>query len=349
MSDSLTPLNPPLPDLSPLQLGSEDIYDDGIFRIYLPSQMIPELVNGSLHFHIEGLPFHMVWTTMVVSKPELEQINCPSETLAEVMRFLMPDLSPDEPMKPIFMASGFHMGSHECVSEGECRSSLILAAFADERTFLIATLEVTAPEAALDDIRLNFLRHHLRKSVRCARCSIGEPRINSSFDWLYVPKIQKQFPEVLGAMIYQYATDYESTAAGEGISLRYADGFGRKADIYIYDSGEDFIETGAETAQGLSQMEVATHDMEAVCHPNKPEILRDSVSSFGRQEIPFLDRRFLVTSTGPEHFTLNTAILISAQRGAFIKIRFTILPGENKPRHPLLDALMNDLADVLSL
>jgi hypothetical protein len=43
-----------------------------------------------------------------------------------------------------------------------------------------------------------------------------------------------------------------------------------------------------------------------------------------------------------------SAILLTARLGAYIKVRFSSLPGERDEEHPALTALMNDLADVLN-
>lgn len=173
--------------------------------------------------------------------------------------------------------------------------------------------------------------------------------MNSSRAWLNVEKIGVHFPSELGAMKFDFASDYESSQEGQGISLRYLDDGRRKADIYIYDDLEELIEPGAETDQVLAQMESAMLELERACGPAVAELLSETVAPYGREEIAFLERRFLVVGPEPDDSETVTAILLAARLGAFIKVRFSPLPGESQPKHPRLEALMNDLADVLSI
>lgn len=327
--------------------GEEETYDNGIFRITVPAELIAEDVDDSLCFRIEGLPFRISWTTTILAKSELEQMNCPSETLEDVMRFFVLDLLPEDPLQPFFITNGFYMASHVCVREGECRNCCVLANFLERETFLMASMELTAPEEWKDDPRLFHLLYFLRKSVLFAHCSIGESKINTSQAWLNVEKLGVHFPEMLGGMTYRLAVDYKAVDKGKGISLRYTDDDGRRADIYIYDNGDDYIEPGAETEDVAGEMCSTTTEIFTVYQSSDLYMLRDTITTYG-EDLRFADIRYHIppelSATG-EPFV--TATLITAYRGAFIKIRFTPMPGEIQQQHPLLDAFIKDLAKVL--
>lgn len=77
--------------------------------------------------------------------------------------------------------------------------------------------------------------------------------------------------------------------------------------------------------------------------------MSETVSLYGRDDVAFLDRRFLVVGAEPDDRGIVTVILLAARLGAFIKVRFFPLPGETQPKHPHLEAFMNDLADVLAV
>lgn len=194
--------------------GEEEIYDDGVFRISLPAELIPQVVEDALSFEIDGFPFRILWTTGVLEGPDLETLECPSETLEDVIRFFIPDLLPEDTLRPVSLANGFSLGSHGCVREGERRNCCLLASFADDDAVVLATLEVAAPEEWQNDRHFVFLLHLLKKSIRSVRCTIGEPTINTSKALLHVPKIGIRFPLMLGSMVYRFATDYDPQAAG---------------------------------------------------------------------------------------------------------------------------------------
>ena len=265
------------------------------------------------------------------------------------MRFFMPDLPANAPLRLIPMANGFNLASHGCIRDGEYRACCLLAQFVDEDTLVGTSVELTAPEKWENDPRLVGFQHFLKSSVRGAHCSLGEPRINTSRAWLNVGKIGVRFPDELGGMKFRFATDYEYHQEGNGIGLRFSDDEGRKADIYIFDNGEELIEPGAETDQVLAQMEAAMLHLETVCEPAIPELASEAVTPYGREEIAFLDWRFMVVGAAPDGSEFATVILLTARLGAFIKVRFSPLPGETQAKHPLLEAFMNDLADVLSV
>lgn len=341
-------LEDPQPAVSLEFSGAEETYDNGLFRITLPAELIAEDVDSDLRFRVDGLPFQIDWTTTILEKPALEQMNCPLETVEDIIRFFLPDLSPQDPMRPIFLANGFYMGSQSCFRGGECRNSCVLVALADEDTLVMASLELTAPGRWKDDMRLFGLLHLLRKSVRSALCSIGESKVNTSRDWLNVEKIGICFPEMLGGMTYRLAVDYRPVDEGKGISLRYTDDDGRRADIYIYDNGDDYIEPGAETEDVAREMRSTTTEIFTVYQSSELSMLRDTITNYG-EDLRFADVRYYI----PPELTTDggafvTATHITAYRGAFIKVRFTPMSGEIQQQHPLLDRFMNDLADLLA-
>lgn len=328
--------------------GKEEIYDDGIFRISLPAELITQIGDDSLCFGLDGLPIRVIWTTLFAERSELEQLDCPTETLEGVMRFFLPDLLPEEIERPVFLTNGFYRMSHGSVRDGKCRSCCLLTNFAEEDAVVMASLEVIAPEDWQDDLRRVGLLHLLKRSVRSAQCTIGEPRINTSRSFLNIPKIGIRFPTMLASMSYDFATDYESQGPGEGESLRYSDEDGRKGDIYIYDSGEELIEPGTETELVREQMADAISCIESTYESAVSEPLEEIVTSFGREEMAFLVRWILLVDPETGEISWVTAILLAARKGVFIKVRFTPLPSETEVPHPLLERFMNDLADVLT-
>lgn len=362
--------------------GKQEIYDDGIVRIGLPAELVPQDGDDFLCFRLDGMPFRITWKTLVISRTELEKLGCPWETERGLIRFILPafrtirktlfsgrseseqrqrpsktlegvmrsflaDLLPEDTLRPVFLANGFYLGSHGCVREGECRSDCLLANFLDEDTIVLASLQVTTPEDWQFNPSRIALLHLLKRSIRSAQCSIGEPRKNTSKAFLNVPKIGIRFPSELGSMIYQFATNYESQVSGVDVSLRYEDEDGRRADLYLYDFGEELIEPGAETDLVREHMDAACKTIEEVFAPKTPEFLGEIVALFGREEMRFLVRWFLLEGSNPEELQSATAILLAARKGVFIKVRFTPLPGETEPQHPILDEFMKDLADVL--
>jgi hypothetical protein len=329
--------------------GEEEFYDDGVFRIKLPAEMLLE-ENGedSLKFRIDGLPFRIEWSTIVLDGAHLAQLGAPSDTIEGAMRFFMPDLPPDEPLRLIPLVNGFNLASYGCVCDREYRAWCQLAEFVDEGTMVGASLELFAPEAWENDPRLFGIKHILKGAVRHAICSLGEPRINSSQAWMNVEKIGVQFPAELAGMTYRYAADYENNLEGQGVSLCYSDGEGRKADIYVYDNGNDYIEQGAESEDVQMEMCSASMQISQIYQSSDLYLLRDAVTVYG-EDLPFADQRYRI----PPELTranraVSTATLITAYRGAFVKVRFTPLPGEIQARHPLLETFMSDMADVFA-
>jgi hypothetical protein len=330
--------------------GYEEIYDDGIFRIRLPQELILKTwgEDDPVVFTVGDLPLEIEWTTAVFDKDQLKDLGVNSDTIDGVIRHFMPDLATDEPLKLIPMSNGFGMTSHYSIKDGECRSAHLLGMLTDEGGFIASTLDIIGVEEWDGDPRFAGLSHILKNSMRFAVCSLGQPRINSSEAWLYVDKIGVRFPKEIGGMAYQFATDYESTGPGEGVSLRYADEEGRWADIYVYDLREELIEPGPTSEIVVAQMEDSVALLEEFYAPTTPKALSKGVSSYGRHDTPFLDERFLISRDAPEEQSFMTAILLAAERGSFIKARITSLPGETQIENQCLSAFMNDLADIMN-
>jgi len=354
--------------------GEQAIYDDGIFRIHLPVELIRknETNEESVKFEILDEPYLIEWTTIVLGKSQIEDLGCASEKIEDVMRFFISDLDEGAPLQLICMANGFNMAIHECSINGESHTYFLLGEFVDGDTFVGTSLDITAPNEYIStyksvemnkrkssvkltaqqdppkDIIYPALCHLLKGSMRRAYYSHGEARINSSTDWLYVARIGIQFPSEIGSMSYWFASDYESTGPGEGISLRYIDEEGRNADIYIYDKTEELIEPGPDSEQVLLEMEATVSDMEAFYEPSVPKLLREEVSRFGRDGFPLLDKRFLIGGEEADEGGKMTAVLLTARLGAFIKIRFSALPGEIDVENACLTSFMNDLANILN-
>jgi len=63
--------------------GEQEIYDDGVFRIELASELVPESddSDGSMKFAIDGLPFLVEWTTIVLNKTQIGQMGGPSDSI----------------------------------------------------------------------------------------------------------------------------------------------------------------------------------------------------------------------------------------------------------------------------
>jgi len=330
--------------------GEIEIYDDGLFRIELPSELTvaPSSDAESMIFTVGDLPLQIEWTTIILDKDQIEQLGSSTESIDVVMRYFMLDLPEDAPLKLIQMANGFNMASSYGIHDGECRSYYLLGLLNDEDVFIGTSLELKGVDEWDGDPRFAGLSHLLKNAIRFAHCSIGEPRINSSRGWLSVDRIGVRFPEDLGGMTYRFATDYESTGPGEGVSLRYADEDGHRVDVYIYDNTEELIEPGPDSDQVLAHMEDNVLELHSFNEPSVPELLREEISSYGRQRLQLLDKRFLVGADLYEEGGFMTAILLTARLGAFIKIRFSSLLGEIGTENPYLNAFMNDLADCLN-
>ncbi len=329
--------------------GESQVYDDGIFRIQLPAEVVFRTTSekGSMIFSVGDLPFDIEWATCALNRDDLEQLGVSTESIEQVMRQFIPDLPEDAPLKLIPMANGFMMASHYCILEGECRSYYLLGQLTEEDAFIGSSLEIKGIEAWAGDPRFAGLDHLLKNSMRFAYCSMGEPRINSSPDWLTVDKIRVRFPVDMGGMSYCFATDYESTGPGEGVSLRYGDDDGHKADLYIYDLQEELIEPGPDSDQVIAEMDGSVSELESHHAPSGTKVLRKVVSPFGRDALPFRDARFLIGTSLSEEERFMSAILLTARFGTYIKVRFSSWPGEIEEDHPALTAFMNDLADVL--
>ena len=330
--------------------GESEIYDDGIFRIQLPAELSFQTTSekGSLLFSVGDLPLEIEWATCAFDSDDLEQFGVCTESIDQTMRKFIPGLPEDAPLKLIPMANGFMMTSHYSMEDGECRSYYLLGHLTDEQAFIGCSMALTGDEGWHGDPRFAGLDHLLKNSMRFAYCSMGEPRINSSTSWLSVDKIRIRFPENIGGMAYCFATDYESTGPGEGVSLRYGDEDGRKADLYIYDLQEELIEPGTDSEQVIAQMEDCVSELEAHHAASGLKALRNSVTTFGRDALTFRDARFLIGTALPNEERFMSVVLLTARLGAFIKVRFSSFPGECDEEHPALRALMNDLADVLN-
>lgn len=330
--------------------GEAEIYDDGIFRIQLPSELVFRTTSekGSMIFSVGDLPLEIEWATCAFDSDDLEQFGVSTESIDQTMRRFIPGFPEDGPLKLIPMANGFMMTSHYSMADGECRSYYLLGHLTEDRSFIGSSMALRGAEAWHGDPRFAGLDHLLKNSMRFAYCSMGEPRINSSTSWLSVDKIRIRFPEEMGGMSYCFATDYESTGPGEGISLRYGDDDGRKVDLYIYDLQEELIEPGPDSDQVIAQMEGSVSELEAHHAASGLKALRNSVTTYGRDALPFRDTRYLIATALPEEERFMSAILLEGRFGAYIKVRFSSLPGECDVDHPVLTAFMHDLADVLN-
>jgi len=358
--------------------GEQVIYDDGVFRIQLPVELTRK--DGSndegndepMKFEIVDQPYLIEWTTVVFEKEDIEALGGPTDTIEEVMRFLTPSIPESAPLKLIPMANGFNMATHVCTDEGKNRADYLLGEFVDENTFIGASLELTAPEehksfyrsimlnkakssfdltapdGSTEDILFPALSHLLKVTMRQAYCSYGEPRINSSPEWLYVPKIGIRFPDELGTLHFSCSADYESTQPGNGVDLRYTDEHENAANIYVYDKTDELIEPGVEGDQVLVEMQKAVSEMKEIKDQYISELISEKVSSFGREEMLFLDKRFILKNVESDYPPYLSAILLTARLGSFIKIRFSAFSGDTNPENPHLKAFMDDLADVLS-
>lgn len=329
--------------------GESEIYDDGIFRIQLPSELVFRTTSekGSMIFSVGDLPLDIEWATCALDRDELERFEVSTESIDQTMRQFIPDLPEDDPIKLIPMANGFMMTSHYAIHDGECRSYYLLGHLTEEQAFIGSSMALRGAEAWHGDPRFAGLDHLLKNSMRFAYCSMGEPRINSSTSWLSIDKIRIRFPENIGGMSYCFATDYESTGPGEGLSLRYADDDGRKADLYIYDLEEELIEPGPDSDQVIAQMEGSLGELESHHAASGLKALLNSITTYGREGIPFRDTRYLIGTTLPEEERFMSTILLAARFGTYIKVRFSSLPGECDEEHLVLTVFMNDLADCL--
>lgn len=327
--------------------GRTEIYDDGLFRIQLPEELILKDTSDddSMIFAVGDLPLQIEWSTIVLDMDQIEQLGGPTDSIEGIMRYFMPDLPEDAPLKLISMANGFNMASYYCIKDGECRSYFLLGVLTDADEFISASLELTGPREWEEDPRFAGLSHLLRHAIRFAHFSFGEPRLNSSRGWLSIDRIGVRFPEELGGMAYRFATDYESTLPGEGVSLRYADEDGRRADIYIYDNTEELIEPGPSSDQVLAEMEESVSDLSIFYEPSVTELLREDISAYGRDGLLLRDKRFLVDADVSDEGGFMSAIHLTTRLGAFIKVRFSSLRGEIEVENPHLTAFMNDLAD----
>jgi hypothetical protein len=282
-----------------------------------------------------------------MASEELEQLGVSTESINQTIRRFIPGLPEDAPVKLIPMANGFMMVSDYSIHDGQCRSFYLLGQLTEEQAFIGCSMELRGAEAWHGDPRFAGLDHLLKNSMRFAYCSMGEPRINSSSSWLSIDKIRMRFPEEMGGMSYCFATDYESTGPGEGISLRCADDDGCKADLYIYDHQEELIEPRADSDQVIAEMEGSVSELKDIHATAGHKVLRENVTSFGREGLPFRDARFLIGTSLPEQERFMSAILLTARLGAYIKVRFSSLPDEPDEEHTVLNAFMNDMAGVL--
>ena len=345
MDPSDTPVSENSMELS----GVEEIYDDGLVRVHLPAEFMP-VEDGdaeAVRFQFGEFPFGIFWSTMILNEDEMKQLGGPWGDLEDAMRFFLKDLSPDEIRSPVPLGNKFHIAGNSGIQDGESRSRCLLGAFVGEEHLLFTWMELAAPVGWEDEPTLLLIRHILRKSLRQAECSLGGPRINTSRAWLDVECLGVRFPEELGGMGYRFVTDYECDREGEGVSLRYTDDEGRRADVYIYTNCEELIEPGVQSNLVKTQMDEAVQQFLGACAPRSVRSGVDAVTVYGRGEIPFLDRRVLFEAEIPLEGDLVTAILLMGRLDAFIKVRFTPLPGETHHRHPLLDSLMSDLANAL--
>jgi hypothetical protein len=330
--------------------GESEIYDDGIFRIQLPSELVFRTTSekGSMIFSVGDLPLEIEWATCAMASEELEQFGVSTESIDQTMQRFIPGFPEDSPLKLIPMANGFMMVRDYSIHDGQCRSFYLLGQLTEEQAFIGCSLELRSAEAWHGDPRFAGLDHLLKNSMRFAYCSMGEPRINSSSSWLSIDKIRIRFPEEMGGMSYCFATDYESTGPGEGISLRYEDNDGRKADLYIYDLQEELIEPGPDSDQVIAEMEGSVSELKDIHATAGHKMLCENVTSFGRESLSFRDARFLIGTSLAEEEGFMSAILLTARFGAYIKVRISSLPDEPDEEHPVLTAFMNDLADVLN-
>lgn len=329
--------------------GTAEIYDDGLVRLTLPAEFV--LVESrdveAVCFQFGEYPFGIFWKTLFLNEEQMTRSGGPWGDLDESLRFFLKDLSVEEIRSPVPLRNKFCLAENSGILDGESRARSLLGTVVGEGHLLFSSLELVAPEEWKDTTEFRFIRHYLRQNHRQAECSLGGPRINTSRAWLDVECLGIRFPEELGGMVYRFATDYECDREGAGVSLRYADDEGRKADVYIYTNSEELIEPGVQSDLVKSQMNEAVQQFVGACAPRSVRSVVDAVTVYGRGEIPFLDRRFLIEAENPQEGDLVTAILLMGRLDAFIKVRFTPLSGETHHHHPLLESLMSDLADAL--
>ena len=93
--------------------GESEIYDDGIFRIQLPSELVFRTTSekGSMIFLVGDLPLEIEWATCAMASEELEQFGVSTESIDQTMRRFIPGFPEDSPLKLIPMANGFILHS----------------------------------------------------------------------------------------------------------------------------------------------------------------------------------------------------------------------------------------------
>ena len=325
--------------------GRQSIYDDGAVRIFLPAEFIKTEEEGTNSvFEMEGFPGKLHVRSGIV---EFERISDEKLKEPEVFCACLEGVPDHTDFRKVNLASGFSMTSYEFHRADQFLSCCALSAGITDSSRAVATFELAVPTSLLADRRYRIIRHLLRRQARLTRCSVEEPKINNSEESRGVDKLGIRFPEELGGMVYCHTSDFECRGDGLGVSLRYEDAGGRKADVFIFDNEDDFVEPGAKTEDVEMEMCGVEMEISHACADTDLYLVRDTVTEY-REELEFLDKRHRIA---PEHTKAKravvTATLITAYRGVFIKVRFTPLPGEIHVRHPLVEKFMDDLAQIL--
>jgi hypothetical protein len=330
--------------------GREEIYDDGLVRLSLPTefQLVISGDPDNLAFQIHDFPTTIIWSTFLLDEEGAERLGTPWGDVEAGLRFFLEGVGEPEMRRPVLLASGFWFSSNCSSQDGFQRSRCMLGTTVDDDLMLFAEMEFSLPQDLAEQSFTMLMQHVLRTFVRRAECSIGGPRINSSKNWLTVESLGMTFPDTLGGLTYDFAAEHNARNEPENLGLRFSDAAGRRADLLIFTAGEEFIEPGIESPLIREYFALTIDEIRDFYAPNPLQDIFAGERTYGRGEIPFLVHYFLAGSQDPAESPTLTALLLTARLDRFLKVRFTAAPGETQPENSALDAFMEDLANVLS-
>ena len=162
------------------------------------------------------------------------------------------------------------------------------------------------------------------------------------------------FPETLGSLPRQKAHRYKDPKLG--MAVAYHDKSILRANVYVYDFGEEDIADGVASEAVKEQFALARKDIENAAARDYYKDLEKLAEATAEVQTPGGPRSFLSASfryaqaPGPRVRFLGTNVshlLLTGYRGKFVKVRFTYPEEKKAEGEKALAAFLEDLGKLM--
>ena len=332
-----------------------NIYDDGIIRYRIPEDWIFSGRENDDSARVNFFRQEPMGLNLAVRRLFLtfESAGLDGRHAGDILAS-REKLPGEERNSLLLLATGLWMLSYSVPLDSKVLSCCELGILTDSQTLHVVQfwLDVSeAPEPS--SIHTGLVIHALKKDIRLTNCSIGEPRIDCSPESRKIFSLNLTLPETLGELAFNFAQDYESTAPGEGIGLRYSDGGGIKADLYFYSCRFEFLEDGIESDDVQNHFARLEREIiDAPIYSDAEKFSHGVITGSSRGDhIDFLHSSFrLVLPEGdqtPPRYC-HSHLALTAFKGQFVKIRLTY-PEQDQPHGLIaLKTMIDEIGNVLT-